>query len=216
MRLSASFFSLETIYCIEENAFCGSAIKSLVIPNSVKSIGTSAFMWCGELTDIVLPESLMRIESATFRDCAKLSSITMPKNVSFIGYSAFNGCESLSEVVIPAEIAYIDAFAFSNTGITTLQLDAVLPPVLIDNIIDEPGAVKLIVPVGSINEYKGSMFWNCFLDIVENKEEDPSGINGVCSDNKKGVMIYTIDGRRVTDMRHSGLYVKDGKKIIRN
>ena len=61
---------------IRNEAFEGSNITSITIPNSVTIIGNYAFMMCYKLTSITIPDSVTMIGSAVFRDCRALQSIT--------------------------------------------------------------------------------------------------------------------------------------------
>ena len=67
-----------------------------VIPDSVTSIGESAFSFCNSLTSINIPDSVNDIGDGAFAGCKSLTSINIPNSVKRIGYFAFAGCDSLS------------------------------------------------------------------------------------------------------------------------
>ncbi len=73
----------------------------ITIPESVKSIGNSAFWHCTSLTSIHLPESVNSIEDWAFLDCKSLTSIHLPDSLTTIGWNAFEHCESLTTIYIP-------------------------------------------------------------------------------------------------------------------
>lgn len=75
-----------------------SSLKSVVLPGSVKSIGTFAFSECFNLTSINLPNSVVSIGNFAFTECSKLTSIAIPASVSKIGYAAFFTCGGLITV----------------------------------------------------------------------------------------------------------------------
>ena len=77
----------------------GELVTELVIPDSVTSIGSSAFSGCTSLTNIEIPDSVTSIGSYAFRYCTSLSSITIPNSVTSIGSYAFNSCYKLVEVI---------------------------------------------------------------------------------------------------------------------
>jgi len=89
------------IIYIGASAFQGKTyIKSIYIPESVKSIGDGAFEYCVNLSSIVLPNDLLSIEENAFKNCKSLKSIKIPESVINIGRSTFIGCTSLSDVTI--------------------------------------------------------------------------------------------------------------------
>ena len=93
-------------------SFRNQKIKSYIIPDSVTSIGDSAFYNCRSLSNIVIPDSVTRIGEMAFSNCDSLSSIVIPSSVTSIGDWAFCHCCSLSEIVIPASVISIGKRAF--------------------------------------------------------------------------------------------------------
>ena len=86
--------------------------KNTVIPNSVTSIGSSAFEDCDNLTSITIPNSVTSIGVAAFKRCSLLTSITIPSSVTSIGFNAFYGCKNLSSITIPNSVTSIGSNAF--------------------------------------------------------------------------------------------------------
>ena len=80
---------------------CFSKGYHFVIPNSVTSIGDSAFSFCTSLQSIVIPNSVTSIEYHAFYGCHSLQSIVIPNSVTSIGDWAFEGCHSLRAILIP-------------------------------------------------------------------------------------------------------------------
>ena len=75
-----------------------SSLTSIVIPNSVTSIGGSAFNNCTQLQHVTFePNSkLESISGGAFYRCTSLISIIIPNSVTSIGYNAFFSCYSLT------------------------------------------------------------------------------------------------------------------------
>ena len=57
-----------------------------------------AFQGCSSLTSIVLPDSLVSIGDNAFSGCSSLTSITIPASVINFGGGSFSGCSALSSV----------------------------------------------------------------------------------------------------------------------
>ena len=62
---------------------------SYIIPDSVTTIGESAFKDCTNLTSITIPESVTAICDSAFEDCTGLSSIPVSGNIEKIGSDVF-------------------------------------------------------------------------------------------------------------------------------
>ena len=67
----------------------------------VKEIVDYSFLGCDVLESIIIPNSVTSIGSSTFEGCSSLTSITIPNSVTSIGKSAFSGCSSLTSITIP-------------------------------------------------------------------------------------------------------------------
>ena len=80
-------------------AFCScNSLTSVVISNSVTSIGDRAFEFCDLLTCITIPDSVTSIGKWAFSRCDSLTSVTIGNSVTSIGWEAFGYCYSLIEV----------------------------------------------------------------------------------------------------------------------
>ena len=76
---------------------------SVTIPNSVISIGGSAFRECSGLTSIEIPNSVTSIGYYAFEGCTGLTSVTIPESVTSIGEWAFYLCSGLTSVAFNAK-----------------------------------------------------------------------------------------------------------------
>lgn len=102
------------VTAIGRNAFWGSKIAKVTIPDSVTSIGESAFEMCHSLSSITLPNYVTTIGKRAFMLCSTLSSINIPNKVTSIGEDAFSSCAALSQINIPASVESIGNKAFNG------------------------------------------------------------------------------------------------------
>ena len=84
------------------------------IPDSVTSIGNSAFYGCKSLTNINIPDSVTSIGDWAFGECKSLTCINIPDSVTSIGDGAFDECKSLTNINIPDSVTSIGDHAFFN------------------------------------------------------------------------------------------------------
>ena len=115
-----------SITSIGNSAFSGcSGLTSITMPNSVTSIGERAFYGCFSLTSITIPNSVTSIGDDAFYDCSGLTSITIPNSVTSIEESAFKGCRGLTSITIPNSITSIGYQAFSGCdGLTSIVVES--------------------------------------------------------------------------------------------
>lgn len=92
---------------IGDQAFRYSKLKNVVIPNTIVSIGDSAFYGCEELLSLELPDSVRTIERHAFRLCTKVESIRIPEGVEIIEDGIFEYCYSLKEIQLPSTLTTI-------------------------------------------------------------------------------------------------------------
>lgn len=79
-----------TVVEIGPQSFYNSQIKNVIIPSSVKKIGSESFCRCENLEELNLPEGLERIEWRALYLCYKIKTIVVPSSVTFIDGEAFN------------------------------------------------------------------------------------------------------------------------------
>ena len=89
-------------------------LLSMALPNSVLSIGESAFKYCENLTTITIPDTTASIGRFAFTGCFSLTSIKLPNSLTVIERGVFNGCISLTSVKIPNTVTSIEQRAFYN------------------------------------------------------------------------------------------------------
>ena len=164
-------------YEINRYAFYGNTdLTSVVIPDSVKSIGEYAFYRNTELTSVTIGSSVESIGDSAFYNCMGLTSVTIPDSVTSIGERAFEGCMGLTSVTIPNAVTSIGYSAFYNcTGLTSVYYTGDIAGWCVISFgdyyanplynagklyIDGQLVTDLVIP-DSVTEIKRYAFYNC-------------------------------------------------------
>ena len=94
--------------------------QNTIIPNSVTSIGESAFDGCESLTSITIPNSVTSIGERAFYGCDALTSVTIGNSVTSIGFWAFYGCNArLTSIIVESGNSTYDSRENCNAIIET-------------------------------------------------------------------------------------------------
>ena len=112
--ISFGDYGANPLYCAHDLYLNGAKVTTLTIPNSVTSIGESAFSHCSSLTSVTIPDSVTNIASSAFSGCSGLTSVTIGNGVTSIGHGAFGGCSGLTSVTIGNGVTSIGDYAFDG------------------------------------------------------------------------------------------------------
>ncbi len=127
-------------------------LTSIIIPNSVTTIGDYAFYSCTNLASVVIGNSVTSIGSFAFSECSSMISLTIGNSVTSIGMAAFGGHSALKlkDVYCLGEKA---PPGFDN---------------LLDYIFDSNDVSNAILHVKdyAIETFKGKEPWTFFKEIV--------------------------------------------------
>ncbi len=83
------------VTAIGDSAFSGCSVTSIIIPDSVTTVGTGAFFGCWALNRVSFGSGLLTIGSEAFWNCDSLTNIAIPESVNNIGELAFSECDNL-------------------------------------------------------------------------------------------------------------------------
>jgi len=110
---------------IGAHAFEGKIFRNMVLPNSIKTIGASAFKDCKSLSGVTLSKDesmLSEIGERAFENTPKLEAFALPPLLTKIGAQAFlnSGLKQTqsspgSEIIIPSSLQHIGNEAFRKT-----------------------------------------------------------------------------------------------------
>ena len=134
-----------TLKIIDHDAFRGTGLVSIEIPNSVIEIGERAFESCSMLTQVKLSNSLTVIPREAFFGTA-LTSIEIPEGVTCIEVDAFYSCNNLASVRLPEGLRTIRG-AFRYTALTSIEIPSTVR-VIEDDAFEAARIVSVSLPEG--------------------------------------------------------------------
>ena len=101
---------------INDSAFSGSDIESVVIAETVREIGDLAFAWCESLSEVKIPFGVEKIGECAFYHCGDLEAVYLPESICHIGLGAFAWCNNLSKIVLADNLRKIEEDWFKGLG----------------------------------------------------------------------------------------------------
>ncbi|MFI3255558.1 MAG: leucine-rich repeat domain-containing protein [Eubacteriales bacterium] len=102
------------ITSLTQNAFHASELESIILPDTMETIGNFAFTYCEKLKNIVFPPNLKILPDAVCGACYSLEEVTLPENLEEIGAHAFLNCRQLKIVHFPNHQVDVGESAFAG------------------------------------------------------------------------------------------------------
>lgn len=178
----------DALQTLGSNAFAGTAITEIAVPQTITVLENNVFSSCKQLQKVTLSPTLRTIGSCTFQNCSALSEIVVPESVTTIGENAFSGCSALSSITLPETLTKIGSYAFSNcsalteltipssvediaygilqncSGLLTVKCKAIVPPLATGSFTDgmDLNHCTLYIAPFTIDAYRDAQYWNEF------------------------------------------------------
>ena len=155
-----------SITTINNHAFEGFYLKSVVIPKSITSIGNWSFYGTHGFESIIIPNSVKFIGEGAFCDCY-LTSVLLPKSVEHIAKRAFSFCAYMTYITILGNPTIMDeAFKNCNRLRDLYCYSEKIPEVhkAFDGL--DMSLITLHVPIDAIENYQNIEPWCKFGCIV--------------------------------------------------
>ena len=195
-------------------------LVSVVIPDSVTSIGDYAFYKCKGLTSVTIPDSVTSIGDYAFDGCTGLTSVYYTGDIAgwcgilfedsaanplyYAGKLYIDG-QSVTELVIPDTVTEIKDYAFYNcTGLTSVTIPDSVTSIGSSAFEDCTGLTSVTIgnSVTSIGEWA---FYNCTGLTSVYYTGDIAGWCGISFSSQYANPLYYagnlyIDGQLVTDL----------------
>jgi hypothetical protein len=88
------------------------------MPDTVTTIGDSAFEGCANLTAIMLSSRVSEIGRFAFSSCSSLKFLSIPASVTVIKADAFSSCDSLKDILFEGDAPALEGTIFEDTTAT--------------------------------------------------------------------------------------------------
>jgi hypothetical protein len=180
----------DTVNAIGEGAFWGNLFTSVTIPDSVTSIGESAFRKCTSLADeITIPDSVTSIGDYAFYECYSLERVTLSSSITVVPLVAFEYCRSLVTVYFRGPITEIHTNAFGGcSNLSYITLPETVTKISW-RIFENCFSLKEITFEGTVAQ------WNAIAFNSDWNKNVPATFV-TCSDGQVpiGAVMFTIDG----------------------
>jgi len=112
---SGDYIIPNSVISLGITAFNGcTGLTRVNIPNGIVNISNGLFYNCTGLINVTIPNSVTLIDDYAFYGCTGLTSMTISNSVASIGYAAFLGCTQMTSVIIPDSVTYITDYAFGS------------------------------------------------------------------------------------------------------
>lgn len=111
---------------IADNAFENSLCYEVIIPNTITSIGASAFKNATNLMEINIPDSVTSIGESCFEGCSSLKTVYLSDSLTSLPAYTFKDCLALSTLYIGESVSSIDESIFTggtNNGLCFYTID---------------------------------------------------------------------------------------------
>lgn len=174
------------------------AIESVELPETITSIGASAFNWCTNLKDIEIPDNVVSIGAYAFYNCDSMTRAILPAGLEEMGEAAFGACDGFETIDIPDALTSLGDCAFANC----MNLKSLSLP-------------------GNIYYIPGQTVGNCHsLESVRFRSTPPGRYISTAFNTFKGVIYYPEnvefwDEETQTAWAPDAEWVADGKAEIR-
>lgn len=171
-------------------SFCNQ-IQSVTIPESVTSIGKSAFEHCSNLDSLTIKGvATSMIGAYAFASCTSLTSLSLVGSFQTIGDSAFVNC-GMTSLTIDATITSIEKYAFSSRFLTSLSLTGNVQKIG-DHAFDSCSSLNTVTFPKSLTSIGSYAFDSC---TSLNSIEIPGKVTeiGDCAFHLSGLTSVKID-----------------------
>ena len=178
-------FNIVKVPVTDYSTFCSNKALGLIntrIGKPIQLINSEGV----EIKEFVVPESVSSIGNSAFMNCSGLTSVTIPSNLTCIGQNAFSGCGNINNVIVP--VTDFGTFC-KNKALGLIYFHIRKPVQLIDN---EGSEIKEFDVPDGITSLGDSIFMNCSGLTSVTIPNSVTSIGGSAFSGCSGLTSFTI------------------------
>lgn len=206
-------------------------LERIHLPEGLERIPNDFASYCLKLQEVNIPSSVKSLGYKAFENCTSLKNIDLPDGLETIEQDVFYHCDSLEQLVLPATLKQLgQECCCYMRGLKRIYSMATEPPVCVESTLNvgntpfgdyspvlnlsTPNDIPVYVPVGTAEKYRNTWGWDYFTNFIET-DDFPTAIHNATTipSDVKGD-IYDLNGRKVINLQHGQVYIKNGKKVI--
>lgn len=163
------------------NYFAGAnvSLRSLELSNTLVTIGVSAFNGsCVLISELILPDSVTSIGQTAFGNLQSVKRLVLPSGITNYTNTAnysFDSCTEIEELVIPSSLTAISSsnvfrYWYPRVGLT-IKCYCATPPTLASVLFGPASSIKkILVPSGTKSLYESATNWSTYKGKFEEME----------------------------------------------
>ena len=172
---------------VGDSAYSNTSITSLVIPDSVKTLGKGICRSCPLLVSVTFPSSLKKMPNTFFAYCTALTSYSIPSHFEELEYACFLQCTNIVKIEALGNLKAIGDYMFegcsklkviklksvssiSATAFFAINVDVVIdspnPPFISGKFTNLGTNTKFYVPDDAVETYKSATNWSAYADRI--------------------------------------------------
>lgn len=163
----------------------------------VEAFGKAQCFWKRkDIKSVDIPDGVKTIRKESFYECENLESVTIPYGVTTIEPEAFMRCRKLRHITLPESLKVVGSKAFAESGLEKMTLTPRIKLMGKDAFLDCLALKCFVVPVG----YKADSF-GVFRDKVEEMIV-PAELEHLCENAPRDEWYYRLKHKNLDELLH--------------
>lgn len=205
----------ESVTSIGKSAFERAGLTHIDLHDGITYIGINAFEW-SSLEEAAIPAGVTEVSGGLFRKCGKLKKVELHDGITAIRTDAFTDCTALESIVIPDSVVWMEDAFLRCSALTEITLSQSLETIYTACFQDCTALREIHIP-DSVTGILNWAFQNCTaletVTIGAGVETiTPNAFSG-CESLKS----FVVNGENATFAGDAQgvLYSKDGTRLVR-